>query len=95
MQQERLVCRSRLLDSGHRSGWGLYALVSPLGTAIPYNYSTIDYSNHLSPVPMAEAMMSANPDRDLDAMQELLHLRDQVISQTWRLVAATQFPPDE
>lgn len=79
-----------LLESGHRSGWGLYALVSPLGTSIPYNYSTVDYSNDLNPVPMAEAMISANPDRDLDSMQDLLQLREQVNSQTWELVAATQ-----
>jgi hypothetical protein len=79
-----------LLESGHRSGWGLYALVSPLGTSIPYNYSTVDFSNDLNPVPMAEAMISANPDRDLDAMQDLLKLREQVNSQTWELVAATQ-----
>jgi hypothetical protein len=78
-----------LLDSGHRSGWGLYALVSPLGTSIPYNYSTVDFSNDLDPVPMAEAMMSANPNRDLDAMQDLLNLREQVSSQTWKLIAAT------
>ncbi len=81
-----------LLDGGHRSGWGMYALVSPLGTAVPYNYSTVDFSNHLNPVPMAEAMMSANPDRDLDAMQELLQLREHINSQTWALVAATTRP---
>jgi hypothetical protein len=84
-----------LLDGGHRSGWGLYALVSPLGSSIPYNYSTVDFSMDLNPVPMAEAMMSANPNRDLDAMQDLLNLREQVSSQTWRLVAATQPSSDE
>ena len=50
--------------------------------------------DHLDPVPMAEAMMSANPDRDLDALQELLELRDQVTSETWVLVAATNRLPD-
>jgi len=78
-----------LLESGHRSGWGLYALVSPLGTSIPYDYSTVDFSRDLNPVPMAEAMIAANPDRDLDAMQDLLKLREQVSSETWVLVAAT------
>jgi len=78
-----------LVDGGYRSGWAMYALVSPIGTSIPYNYSTVDYVDHLNPVPMAEAMMSANPDRDLDALQELLELRDQVSSETWVLVAAT------
>jgi hypothetical protein len=78
-----------LLQSGHRSGWGLYALVSPLGTSIPYNYSTVDFSRDLNPVPMAKAMMAANPDRDLDAMRDLLKLREQVSSETWVLIAAT------
>ena len=81
-----------LLESGHRSGWGLYALVSPIGTSIPYNYGTVDFSMDLNPVPMAEAMLSANPNRDLDAMQNLLKLREQVRSETWSLVAATHSP---
>ena len=79
-----------LLASGHRAGWGMYALITPIGTSTPYNYSTVDFSNYLSPVPMAEAMLSANPDRDLEEMQELLALREQVNSQTWALVAATE-----
>jgi hypothetical protein len=78
-----------LVDSGHRSGWAMYELVTPLGTSIPYNYSTVDFTNDLNPVPMAEALMSANPDRDLDALEDLLRLRDQVSSETWALVAAT------
>mgnify|MGYP001556521115 FL=1 len=64
--------------------------MSPLGSSIPYNYSTVDLVDHLDPVPMAEAMMSANPDRDLDALQELLDLREQVNSETWALVASTK-----
>ncbi len=84
-----------LLEAGHRSGWAMYTLVSPTGTSIPYNYSTVDFSNHLSPVPMAEAMLTAHPDRDLDALQELLELREHVSSETWVLVAATEPVPDE
>ncbi|MGB5625947.1 MAG: hypothetical protein WBM61_09465 [Woeseiaceae bacterium] len=83
-----------LVDGGHRSGWAMYALVSPIGTSIPYNYSTVDFVDHLNPVPMAEAMMSANPDRDLDALQELLELREQVSSETWVLVAGTKHLSD-
>ena len=83
-----------LIDSGDRSGWAAYALVSPIGSAIPYNYGTVDFVNDLGPVPMAEAMLAGNPDRDLDAMHELLELRDHVLSETWALVAATD-PPRE
>ena len=84
-----------LIDEGHRTGWGVYELVSPIGSEIPYNYATVDLTNELGPVPMAQAMMTANPDRDLDEMYELLEVRDQVRSETWRLVAATTAPTAE
>ena len=84
-----------LIDSGHRAGWAVYSLVSPIGTSVPYNYGTVDFVNDLSPVPMAEAMLAANPGRDLDAMHELLALRDHVLSETWALVAATDAPAEE
>ncbi|NND48544.1 MAG: hypothetical protein HKN55_12895 [Woeseiaceae bacterium] len=79
-----------LVDGGYRSGWAMYALVSPIGTSTPYDYATVDFVDHLDPVPMAEAMMTANPNRDLDELQELLDLREQVSSETWVLVAATE-----
>lgn len=79
-----------LVDGGYRAGWSVYALVSPSGTSIPYNYSTVDFMNELGPVPMAESMLSANPDRDLEAMHDMLQLRNDVISATWALVATTE-----
>jgi len=81
-----------LMESGHRAGWVVYSLVSPIGSSIPYNYGTVDLVNELGPVPMAEAMLAGNPDRDLDAMHELLGLREQVLSETWLFVAATEAP---
>ncbi len=78
-----------LIADGHRAGWAVYSLVSPLGSAIPYNYGTVDFVDELGPVPMAEAMLRGNPDRDLDAMYQLLELREQVLSETWELVTAT------
>ncbi len=83
-----------LVDGGYRSGWAMYALVSPIGTSTPYDYATVDFVDHLDPVPMAEAMMTANPNRDLDELQELLDLREQVSSETWLLVAATERQED-
>ena len=83
-----------LIDSGDRAGWAIYALVSPIGRSIPYNYGTVDFINDLGPVPMAEAMLAGNPDRDLDAMHELLGLRDDILSETWGLVGATE-PRDD
>ena len=78
-----------LVADGHRAGWAVYALVSPTGSDMPYNYSTVDLVNNLAPVPMAEAMIEANPDRDLRAMHELLELREHVRSETWALVTST------
>lgn len=78
-----------LIDSGHRAGWAVYTILSPLGSAIPYNYSTVDFVNDLGPVPMAEAMLAAHPDRDLESMAELLELREHVVSETWVLVTRT------
>ncbi len=83
-----------LVDRGQRSGWAIYTLVSPIGSSIPYNYGTVDFVNELGPVPMAEAMMEGNPDRDLDAMAELLELRDHVLSETWALITGTAAPAD-
>ena len=81
-----------LIDKGFRAGWAVLALLSPRGSSIPYNYGTVDFVNRLGPVPMAEAMMTGNPDRDLDAMHDLLELRDNIPSETWALVAATVVP---
>jgi hypothetical protein len=78
-----------LIEAGHRAGWSVYALISPGGTEVPYNYATVDFVDHLNPVPMAEAMMQAHPDRDIEAMHDLLELREHVRSETWALVAAT------
>ncbi len=78
-----------LVADGHRAGWAVYGLVSPTGSAIPYNYSTVDLVNNLAPAPMAEAMIRANPGRDLEAMHELLELREHVRSETWALVTST------
>ena len=79
-----------LIDSGHRAGWAVYALISPIGSSIPYNYGTVNFVTDLGPVPMAEAMLAGNPDRDIDEMNELLALRDHVLSETWALIATTE-----
>lgn len=81
-----------LIDRGHRAGWAVYSLISPIGSSIPYNYGTVNLVNELGPVPMAEAMLAGNPDRDLDEMHDLLELRDHVLSETWILIAATEAP---
>ena len=61
-----------------------------IGSAIPYNYGTVDFANHLGPVPMAEAMLAGNPDRDLEVLNDLLAIRDHILTETWALVGATE-----
>ena len=81
-----------LVDDGHRAGWAVYELISPTGSAIPYNYATVDLVNNLAPAPMAEALIAENPGRDLEEMHELLQLREHVRSETWALVTSTTGP---
>lgn len=87
------AAHQQLMDDGHRAGWAVYELLSPTGSAVPYNYGTVDLVNNLAPVPMAQALIAANPERDLREMHDLLGLREQVRSETWALVATTTRPP--
>ena len=84
-----------LVDDGHRAGWGVYELVAPAGTAVPWNYATVDLMNEIGPVPMADAMLAANPDRDLEELNELLELREQVHSEIWTRIAYTTSPSED
>jgi len=84
-----------LIDEGHRSGWAVYELVAPVGSAIPWNYATVDLMNEIGPVPMADAMLEANPGRDLEEMHELLEVREQVHSEIWTRIASTTAPSED
>ena len=84
-----------LLDEGYRSGWAVYELVAPAGTGIPWNYATVDLMNELGPVPMADAMLTANPGRDLEELYDLLELREQVHSEIWSRIAFTKAPSED
>ncbi len=84
-----------LVDEGHRAGWGVYELVSPIGTSIPWNYATVDLMNELGPVPMADAMLAANPGRDIEELHELLEVREQVRSEVWTRIASTTSPSED
>ena len=84
-----------LIDEGHREGWAVYELVSPIGTAIPWNYATVDLMNEIGPVPMAEAMLKANPDRDLEELFDMLGVREQVHSEIWMRIATTTAPAED
>ena len=79
-----------LVDGGHTAGWGLYELLSPHGSSIPYNFATVDYLNKLGPTPMEETMRSTHPDREIAAItHEGDDARDHVLGETWSLIART------
>ncbi len=84
-----------LIDQGHREGWAVYELVAPLGSAIPWNYATVDLMNEIGPVPMAEAMLTANPDRDLEELFDMLGVREEVHSEIWMRIATTTAPAED
>jgi hypothetical protein len=80
-----------LVEGGHTAGWGLYALSSPHGTSIPYNYVTVDFLERLGPAPIAETIGSVHPDADVAGiLQQGLDLRDHVLGETWMLIASTE-----
>lgn len=84
-----------LVDNGHTAGWGLYALQYPFGTSMEYNYGTVDFLNHLGPVPIAATMREVHPDREFAAItQETEDARDFVYGQVWVLMAGTQQAED-
>ena len=79
-----------LTDAGHRAGWGLYWRISPGGSSVGYNYTTVDFFNKFAQIPMEETFKSVHPDMDLEKAGELaLATRDNVYSQTWMRIAGT------
>ena len=80
-----------LVGGEQTAGWGLYGLVSPQGTSVPYNFCTVVFLTRLGPVPIEEAMRSAHPEKEAAAIYEAgLELRDHVLAETWVLLASTE-----
>lgn len=80
-----------LVDGGHSAGWGLYELVSPHGTSIPYNYGTVDFLKRLGPVSIEETMRSVHTETEIAAItRESPEVRDHVYGETWALIATTE-----
>ncbi len=80
-----------LTDEGHRAGWGLYSLWTPYGTAMPYNYGTVDFLTKLGPTPVRAAAKTAHPDMEMSAINQIMEdSRDLVRGETWMLVASVQ-----
>lgn len=80
-----------LVASETTAGWGLYWLVSPQGTAVSYNYGTVDFLDRLGPFPIDAAMSSAHPETDPGALWDKgQELRDHLRAETWVLVTATE-----
>ena len=93
LEMEREVYKpvhQALVDAGHRAGWGVYELLAPYGTSLPYNFGTVDFLNKLGPVPWGATIRSVHPDREVAAIgQEMQDLRDLVRGETWLLIAST------
>lgn len=79
-----------LLDSGHSAGWGLYALVSPYGSLVDYNYATVDFTNKLDQMPIQQMMKTVHPTKSLQEISKNTdEIRELVYRQTWTLIAST------
>lgn len=80
-----------LVDAGHRTGWGVYALQAPFGISVPYNFGTVDLTDSLGPVPWVETVKQAHPDREYAEINQLTEqIRDFIGSEVWVRLASTE-----
>ncbi|HUF10634.1 MAG TPA: hypothetical protein VMO47_15040 [Rhodothermales bacterium] len=82
-----------LVDEGITKGWLVGALVSPSGSALGYNFVTVDFSDYPGPIPFGDYVAKVHPDADMqDIWNQTDGTRDFVLHETWRLVARTGPP---
>ena len=89
-------------DQGTRAGWGLYELVLPRGSGLPYTCATVDFHHSFDTVAggnLAAAILAAYPDADEgdmeDMTEETLKARSMVRTELWRLVGSVLPTPEE
>ena len=83
-----------LIDGGYRAGWGVYALVAPTSSTMPYNYATVDFFDRYTQVPMADTFTAVHPDKDIEEVFEATTAaRDHTTAYTMSLVTATEAAP--
>ncbi|HUF10632.1 MAG TPA: hypothetical protein VMO47_15030 [Rhodothermales bacterium] len=79
-----------LVDDGITKGWLVLALVRPHGSAMKYNFTTVDFADHPRPIPFAEYVAKVHPDRTLqEIIEQGESVRELVLSETWHLLART------
>lgn len=76
-----------LVADGVTKGWILNELVSPRGSSMPFNYSTVDLVDSIDQIPFGRYFETVHPDKDLDEVwMQTLETRDMVSSELWYLV---------
>jgi hypothetical protein len=71
----------------------VHELVTPAGSALDHNFGTVDFVDHVGPIPFGEYVQKVHPDADMQEIWEQTEsARDHVLHETWRLVARTTDP---
>ena len=79
-----------LVDAGHLVGWGVWALESPGGTNMDYNYAAVNAVNTIAPIPWEATLAAVHPDRDAEELGSYTaDMRTMVRGETWSRVATT------
>jgi len=82
-----------LIADSVTTGWLVYRLISPVGSAMGYNFGTVDFADHAGPIPFGWYVKKAHPDVDRQAFfEQVQKAREHVLGETWRLVARTKDP---
>ena len=82
-----------LVDSGKKSGWGVYVKTLPSGTSLPFNAAAVDFYDSFAALGAGFGMKdieAAHPgvtEEGWDAMMDrTMESRDAVLSEVWELV---------
>jgi len=79
-----------LVDAGQHAWWGLYAVRSPTGTEVGYNYATVNVFSKFTDMEVLfseDVLRKVHPGKDLAAIEdEALATRDLVRSEVWQLI---------
>lgn len=82
-----------LIADGVTAGWLVYRLVSPVGSAMGYNFGTVDFADHAGPIPFGRYVRKVHPDVDMQQFfEQVQNAREHVLGETWRLAARTTEP---
>jgi hypothetical protein len=79
-----------LINAGTRVGWSLWQGVYPFGTAMPYDYVTVDYFADFSKLNAADteaAFNNAHSGKDMDELfRSTTNARSHVRAELWEVL---------